>query len=322
MNEKLTFNTKIKTMLTEFSLIDKFFKTYSPQNAETHLGIGDDCALLSVPNGYELAITTDTMVENVHFFSDVNPEQLGHKLLAVNLSDLAAMGAKPLVITLALTLPRVDETWLREFSAGFMNLAREYHVDLIGGDTTKGALTLTVQAMGLVPTGQALKRSDAKVGDLIFISGFLGDAGLGLKIKQGYDCDDENALLSFHQPQPRIEIGLALRGVANACIDISDGLVSDLGHILKQSNVGATLDYEKLPFSTAVKNYIETTGNWQMPLASGDDYELCFTVSPENAHRVPENCTQIGLIERQAGLRLNKSGEIETLTTKGYEHFS
>lgn len=309
-------------MLSEFSLIDKFFKNATPQNSQTRLGIGDDCALLSIPAGYELAITTDTMVENVHFFADVNPAQLGHKLLAVNLSDLAAMGAQPLAVTLALTLPQVNETWLREFSTGFLNLAREFNVDLIGGDTTKGTLTLTVQAMGLVPNGQALKRSTAKSGDLIFMTGFLGEAGLGLEIKQGFVSDAQNALLRFHAPMPRIETGSALLGVANSCIDISDGLASDLGHILKQSKVGATLDYEKLPLSNAVKNYIEQTGDFQMPLVSGDDYELCFTVAPENVASVPENCTQIGIIESTYGLRLKRAGEIETLTVKGYEHFS
>ena len=308
--------------LGEFSLIDKFFKNTTLKNAETRLGIGDDCALLSIPSGYELAITTDTMVENVHFFPDANPAQLGHKLLAVNLSDLAAMGAKPLAVTLALTLPKVDENWLQEFSSGFLNLAQQYSVDLIGGDTTKGALTLTVQAMGLVPAGKALKRSTTQVGDLIFMSGFLGDAGLGLKIMQGYKSHSENALARFHQPTPRIETGLALRDVANACIDISDGLVSDLGHILKQSGVGATVEFEKLPLSNEVKNYIQQTGDWQMPLISGDDYELCFTVSPQNAHRVPENCTHIGFIDSQTGLRLKKDGQIQTITAKGYEHFS
>jgi thiamine-monophosphate kinase len=315
-------NSQHQLMLTEFSLIDKFFKNATRQNVETRLGIGDDCALLSIPSGYELAITTDTMVENVHFFPDANPAQLGHKLLAVNLSDLAAMGAKPLAVTLALTLPKVDENWLREFSTGFLNLAQQHNVDLIGGDTTKGALTLTVQAMGLVPTGKALKRANAQVGDLIFMSGFLGDAGLGLKIMQGYKSNSENALARFHQPTPRIETGLALRDVANACIDISDGLVSDLGHILKQSGVGATIEFEKLPLSNEVKNYIQQTGDWQMPLISGDDYELCFTTSPQNAHRVPENCTHIGFIDAHAGLRLTKNGQIQTITTKGYEHFS
>jgi thiamine-monophosphate kinase len=309
-------------MLSEFSLIDKFFKNTPPKNPETQLGIGDDCALLSIPRGYELAITTDTMVEGVHFFPNANPAQLGHKLLAVNLSDLAAMGAKPLAVTLALTLPRIDEKWLSEFSAGFLKLAQFYNVDLIGGDTTKGALTLTVQAMGLVPNGQALKRSTAQVGDLIYMTGLLGEAGLGLKMMQGFHCEAENALARFHEPMPRIEIGLALREIASACIDISDGMASDLGHILKQSGVGATLDFDKLPLSDDVKNYIENTSNALMPLISGDDYELCFTVPPQFANRVPKNCTAIGIIESELGLRLKKAGQIETLTAKGYEHFS
>lgn len=309
-------------MLSEFSLIDTFFKTSASQNPEIHLGIGDDCALLSIPDGYELAITTDTMVEGVHFFPDANPAQLGHKLLAVNLSDLAAMGAKPLAVTLALTLPNVNEAWLSEFSKGFLNLARRYGVDLIGGDTTKGALTLTVQAMGLVPRGQSLKRSTAQVGDLIYITGLLGEAGLGLKIKQGYACHAENALTRFHEPLPRIEIGLELHGIASACIDISDGLVSDLGHILKQSHVGACLEWEKLPLSDDIKHYLENTADTFMPLIAGDDYELCFTVPAQYAHRIPENCTAIGIIEAESGLRLKKSGYIETFTAKGYEHFS
>ncbi len=308
-------------MLTEFSLIDRFFKNL-PKNPETRLGIGDDCALLSIPPGYELAITTDTMVEGVHFFVGANPAQVGHKLLAVNLSDLAAMGATPIAVTLALTLPNVDENWLGEFSAGFLKLAQMYNVDLIGGDTTKGALTLTVQAIGLVPWQQSLKRSTAKVGDLIYMTGLLGEAGLGLKMMQGYRCDAENALVRFHEPIPRIETGLALRKIASACIDISDGLASDLGHILLQSGVGATLDFDKLPLSDDVKNYIQNTGDTLMPLISGDDYELCFTVPARFANRVPKNCTAIGIIESESGLRLKKAGQIETLTEKGYEHFS
>lgn len=309
-------------MLSEFSLIDKFFKKNELKNSETRLGIGDDCALLSIPNGYELAITTDTMVEGVHFFPDANPKQLGHKLLAVNLSDLAAMGAKPLAVTLALTLPQINENWLQEFSEGFFKLAQFYNVDLIGGDTTKGALTLTVQAMGLVPNGKALKRSTAKVGDLIYMTGFLGDAGLGLKIKQGYDAMAENALLRFHEPMPRIETGLELCEIASACIDISDGLVGDLGHILKQSGVGASLDFDKLPLSAEVKTYIEKTNDDLMPLIAGDDYELCFTVPPQFVNRISKNCTAIGIIESESGLRLKKARQIKILTAKGYEHFS
>lgn len=309
--------------LSEFALIQRFFTRQRVANPSTRLGVGDDCALLAIPEGYELALTTDTMVENVHFFAGTDPEQLGHKLLAVNLSDLASMGARPISVMLALTMPTVDEAWLAAFARGFLALAERYNVDLIGGDTTSGALTLTVQALGLVPRGQALLRSAAKPGDVIYLSGNLGDAGLGLKIKQGYCCGDpEAALARFNTPLPRVEIGLALSGVAHACIDLSDGLASDLGHILEQSGVGASIDWDALPLSDAVQAYIEATGDWSMPLTAGDDYELCFTVSPENAHLVPAACRKIGVIDATPGLRLNKAGAIQLLKVKGYEHFS
>jgi len=309
--------------LSEFGLIQRFFAQHPVTNTTTRLGIGDDCALLTVPEGYELALTTDTMVEHVHFFAGADPEQLGHKLLAVNLSDLASMGAKPVAVTLALTLPSVDEDWLSAFASGFLALAERYSVDLIGGDTTSGPLTLTVQAMGLVPCGQALRRSNAKSGDLIYVTGALGDAGLGLKIKQGYHCTEPaEALKRFNSPDPQVQAGLALIGIANACIDLSDGLAGDLGHILSQSRVGACIDWEQLPLSGAVKDYINDTGDWQMPLCAGDDYELCFTVSPEKTPLLAGAYHQIGVIESEPGLRLNKSGQIQALKVKGFEHFS
>ena len=308
--------------LSEFSLIDRFFKRQTGSKPVT-LGIGDDCALLSIPQGFELAITTDTMVENVHFFPYVNPFDLGYKLLAVNLSDLASMGAKPLAATLALTLPKVDENWLTQFAAGLFAFAEKYQIDLIGGDTTSGPLTLTVTALGLVSTGQALKRSTAKPGDIICVTGYLGDAGLGLKINQGYDCKQPVAALKrFNQPDPQVETGQALIGIANACIDISDGLVGDLGHILQQSRVGACLDWEALPLSTEVLTYIEDTGDWAMPLIAGDDYELCFTVSPDNVQNLAIPHTKIGFIQSLPGLRLNKLGIIQPLEVKSFEHFS
>lgn len=310
--------------LSEFGLIQRFFTQQKITHRSTALGIGDDCALLDIPDGYQLAITADTMVENVHFFAGTDPQALGHKLLAVNLSDLASMGAQPLSVTLALTLPNADENWLAEFAKGFLDLAAQFDVDLIGGDTTSGALTLTVQAMGLVPRGQALLRSGAQVGDGIYLSGNIGDAGLGLKILQGYHCaTPETALARFHRPLPRVEIGLAIRHIATACIDLSDGLAGDLGHILNRSQqVGACLDWDALPLSEEVKHYIQATGDWQMPLVAGDDYELCFTVSPENATRVPSNCHKIGVIDADSGLRINKDNAIQPVTTKGYEHFS
>jgi thiamine-monophosphate kinase len=305
----------------EFDLIRRYFAVHKPQHRFTQLGIGDDCALLNLPADYQLAVTADTMVENVHFFADVEPELLGHKLLAVNLSDLAAMGAEPFAVTLALTLPKIDHSWLQAFSQGFIQLAQQHQVDLIGGDTTSGPLTLTVQAMGAVPKGKALLRSNAKVGDFIYVTGQLGDAGLGLKIKQGYICDNPApALARFNQPQPRVAQGLALRDVAHACIDISDGLAADLGHILEKSAVGASLDWDKLPLSAEVQRYIQQSGDWQLPLVAGDDYELCFTAPAQS--QLPDGCYCVGVIEAKAGLRILRDGQPQTLEVTGFEHFS
>ena len=315
--------------LSEFGLIDRYFSGQQLQNPVTHLGIGDDCALLNIPKGFELALTTDTMVENVHFFAGTNPQWLGHKLLAVNLSDLSSMGAKPVAVTLALTLPRVDEAWLEAFAKGFLSLAKQYSVDLVGGDTTSGALTLTVQAMGLVPKGKSLLRSAAKVGDFIYLTGEPGNAGLGLKIEQGYRGDDtKSALQCLHQPQPRVSAGLLIRNFANACIDVSDGLAADLGHILTASQVGARVIWDDIVLSSSVQEYIKATGDWKMPLIAGDDYELCFTVSPEKAPFIEQviaemecSCRHIGVIESQPGLRLHKDGEVIGFAEKGFEHF-
>lgn len=309
--------------VAEFSLINQYFTQAIKNSAINRLGIGDDCALMSIPSGFELAVTTDTLVEGIHFFAGEDPKRLGHKLLAVNLSDLAAMGAKPTAVTLALTLPDINTDWLTAFSEGFFSLAQQFSVDLIGGDLTHGPLTLTIQAMGLVPEGRALLRSTAKVGDFIFVTGNLGEAGLGLKIEQGYHCQlTENALTQFHQPVPRVAEGIAIRDFASAGIDLSDGIASDLKHILEKSNVGACLQWHQLPFSKEVKDYIEKTGDWEMPLSAGDDYELCFTVSPDNIDLIKIDCSQIGVIEAESGLKIQRFGVIEPLKVKGYEHFS
>jgi len=308
--------------LAEFNLIKQFF-TRPAKRGSTQLSVGDDCALLAVPEGFELAITVDTMVEGVHFFADVDPKHLGHKLLAVNLSDLASMGAEPVAVTLALTMPKVDALWLDGFARGLFALADKYTVDLIGGDTTSGPLTLTIQAMGLVPKQQALRRSAAKVGDLIYVTGCMGDAGLGLKIKQGYVGDNGlQALERFNTPEPRVNEGLAIRSVANACVDVSDGLAADLGHILEKSSVGARLDYQKIPVSDAVMAYRDDTRDWRMPLIAGDDYELCFTVAPENVEKLSIDCTCIGIIEQEQGLRLERAGQVSEFVVGGFEHFS
>jgi len=309
--------------LGEFGLIERYFQVKQPRQSLTQLGIGDDCALLNIPSDMQLAVTTDTMVENVHFFANVNPAWLGHKLLAVNLSDLAAMGATPYAVTLALTMPKIDEDWLQHFANGFFALAQQYQVDLIGGDTTSGPLTLSVQAMGLIPRGLALLRSGARVGVLIYVSGAIGDAGLGLKILQGYISPNAELPLSrFHLPQPRCRLGENLRGIASSCIDISDGLAADLGHILQKSAVGARLDWDKLPLSAEVQQYILQTGDWCLPLTAGDDYELCFTVAAHNQHLIPDNCRCIGIITAELGLQIQRFGRKQIFTGKGFEHFS
>jgi len=310
--------------LSEFALIERYFTGNKITNSHVRLGVGDDCALLAVSEGYELAVTMDTMVEGVHFFSDVAPEDLGYKLLAVNLSDLASMGAEPVAVTLALTLPKVDTNWLERFVEGFGKLARSYNVDLVGGDTTRGPLTLSLQAMGFVPVGKSLQRSGAKPGDLIYVTNRIGDAGLGLKIAKGdYDAGAENekVLQQFNRPVPRIVEGIKIRDYATSCIDLSDGLLADLKHILEASHVGACISWEQIPFSKAVHCYIKETGDWQMPVNAGDDYELCFTVNPEKAELIDIDCYQIGFIETGSSLKLNKVGLIQEIVSYGFEHF-
>lgn len=315
--------------LGEFELIRRFFTRQSVKRMGTLLGVGDDCALVRPGPQADLAVTVDTLVEGVHFLPGTDPERLGHKALAVNLSDLAATGAEPAWATLALTLPQAEESWLTGFAKGFLGLAERYGVELIGGDTTRGPLSITVQAMGLVQAGKALRRSTARVGDRVYLTGELGAAGLGLKILlRKTDIEAPEAVAHLEQPDPRVLVGLALIGVANACIDVSDGLTADLGHILKMSNVGATLKWSHLPLSASVRRYVEANDDWSMPLQAGDDYELCFTVAPECEGELERRmatlncpCARIGRIESQPGLRLEKDGQILDLTAIGYQHF-
>ncbi|HYE37948.1 thiamine-phosphate kinase [Methylocaldum sp.] len=316
--------------LGEFDLIRRFFTVQAVKHRSTILGIGDDCALLRCESDQELVITVDTLVEGVHFLHDVDPESLGHKALAVNLSDLAAMGAEPKWVTLALTLPHCDADWLQSFAKGFFTLAKRYEVELIGGDTTRGPLTITVQALGLTPRNHALRRSGACPGDLVYLTGELGAAGLGLKIRLGQTgIEDQGAFAHLERPEPRVDIGLKLRGLASSCIDVSDGLAADLGHILEACDVGATLYWERLPLSDGVHRYVAETDDWSMPLSAGDDYELCFTVPPTSREELERNLTAggfpfalIGQIESQAGLRLSKEGRSIELSQNGYQHFS
>lgn len=320
---------------TEFSLIEHYFAHHAEGHDDVILGVGDDAAVLRVPDGHELIVTTDTMVAGVHFPDSASAEDIGHKLLAVNLSDLAAMGAEPRWASLALTLPDVDEDWLDGFCRGLFGLAAKHNVALIGGDTTRGPLTLSITLHGLVAEGQALRRDGARPGDAIYVSGCLGDAGLVLEYISGnldaIDITEDitEILPRLHRPTPRVELGQALHDVANAAIDISDGLLADLGHILKASEVGARLELEALPLSPSVQS-ITASGDWSLPLAGGDDYELCFTVPLERENTLQEKlatldvtATRIGQIEAEPGLRcFDSSGECYAPHGMGYEHFS
>ncbi|BCX81815.1 thiamine-monophosphate kinase [Methylomarinovum caldicuralii] len=314
--------------MDEFDLIRRFFRRPAVRS-QTRFGVGDDAALLDPPPGQVLAATVDTMVAGVHFFPDADPAALGHKLLAVNLSDLAAMGAEPAWALLALALPEANPDWLSAFAEGLFALAGRYRVDLVGGDTIRGPLTLSLQALGWVPEGQALRRCGARPGDGIYVSGTLGDAALGLKMLRGeLGWRDETAVERLLRPRPRVALGLALRGLAHACIDVSDGLAADLGHILTASGVGAVLEWESLPLSAAVRRYVAETGDWRLPLSGGDDYELCFTL-PEAAARVlqqrlPAGAVawhRIGTIQIEQGLSIKKGGKAIPLPPAGYCHF-
>lgn len=264
----------------EFDLIERFFKTGTSLNSAVSLGIGDDCALLKPLLGEEIAITSDMLVEGRHFFAGANPEQLGHKALAVNLSDLAAMGASPLGFTLAIALPKIDTQWLEAFSKGLLSLASEFACPLIGGDTTAGPLTLSITAIGSIPTGKAIRRSGAKIDDDIWVSGTIGDARLALAALRHEinlpESDLNRIQYRMHQPIPRIELGIQLREIANSALDISDGLLGDLKHILRQSQVDAEIILEQVPKSATLQKQSIAIQN-QFAASGGDDYELCFT---------------------------------------------
>lgn len=319
---------------SEFALIDRYFAAHDARRSDVALGIGDDCALLVPPDGQQLAVTVDTLVADVHFFATADPEGIGHKALAVNLSDLAAMGATPAWATLALTLPNVDEKWLDAFCRGLFTLADRYGVQLIGGDTTYGPVTvITIQAHGFVPPDLVLRRDGARPGDHIYVTGTPGDAGLALAAAFGKatvaDKDADYLRLRLERPEPRIAQGLALRGVASAAIDLSDGLAQDLGHILERSGVGARLDVEQLPWSPALLASLDRNTAITTALAGGDDYELCFTVPPERAAQLERvaadwdcRCTSIGVITVEPGLRLLQGdGSAFHLEQAGYDHF-
>lgn len=314
--------------LNEFAIIARYFRHQRVSRSDVALGVGDDCALLRVPRGMELAVTIDTMVEGRHFPTGTAPHAIGYKALAVSLSDLAAMGAEPAWATLSLSLPDPDPDWLDRFAQGLFGLAERFDVQLVGGDTVKGPLVVTTQLHGFVPEGQGLRRSGASPGDAVCVTGSPGDAGLGLAIRLGdaeAGREDGDYLRSrLEYPEPRIAVGRNLPGLASAAIDISDGLVADLGHILEQSGVGARLEVEKLPVSAALRRAAGENRAVELALSSGDDYELCFTVPPERLTELEglsAPVTRIGTIEAETGLRLFRSGSPYRWAGRGYEHF-
>lgn len=327
--------------LNEFELIRQFFKpTPNFQGDGIVHGIGDDCAILDVPDGYQLAVSTDSLVSGIHFFADVDPYRLGYKALAVNLSDLAAMGATPKWASLAITLPEVDSKWLSEFSRGFFDLAKTFNVSLVGGDTTKGPLSITVSVKGIVSRGKALLRKNADVGDMICVSGNLGNGGLGLacKLQTKHVNNQQIFIESLELTRPRIELGLLLSDLASSCIDISDGLIQDLQHILNASECSANIVIDKLPLSQEMLKEVElaTITNQEathLALRGGDDYELLFTISTDKLIQLKERLalsdisrlpiTVIGEITTNSPpvVQLYEGNKPVFLPTQGWDHF-
>lgn len=320
-------------MLSEFQLIDRFFKRSPRAAGPVQLGVGDDCALLQPPSGELLAVSTDMLIEGRHFFAGANPYDLGHKALAVNLSDLAAMGAQPMSFTLALALPASDPHWLQPFSEGLFHLADAQGIELIGGDTTRGPLAISITVIGTVPNNMALKRSGAQAGDELWISGTLGDARLALDVLQNKCTLAPNLLAKsserLHRPQPRVALGLALRGIANAAIDVSDGLLGDLGHLINQSSLSATLFADDLPFGEAlISQTIDT--RYALALNGGDDYELCFSAAADQhqavidaGQRSQTQVTCIGRLSKGSGIHVqDHQGNIISVINQSFDHFS
>jgi len=333
--------------LGEFDLIQRFFKAGAdamrPNDEKTiALGIGDDCALLNPAAGEEIAITSDMLVEGRHFFMDANPELLGRKALAVNLSDLASMGAKPIGFTLSIALPKVDTVWLEAFSKGLFAIANQHSCPLIGGDTTAGHLTISITAFGSIPSGKAIFRSGAKVGNDIWTSGTVGDARLALAALRHEinlpEGDLKRIEHRMHNPTPRVELGIKIREVASAALDISDGLLGDLQHILKQSQVSAEVFLDQLPKSETLQKQSEDIQN-QFAASGGDDYEICFTAPIEKRGAIGEisaalnlPLTRIGSITEKVSAveklyLLNKNGDLldetkSAVLLKSFDHFA
>jgi thiamine-monophosphate kinase len=318
--------------LSEFALIERYFRSCGAQRPDVVAGIGDDAALLTLAPGSELVAATDTLVEGVHFPHGSPPASIGHRALAVNLSDLAAMGARPAWALLALTLPEADENWLEEFATGLGGLARAHEVALVGGDTTRGPLCISVQLLGHVPGGEALTRGGGSAGDVLFVSGTCGDAAAGLAIEQGQlaAAADARAWLRerFLWPTPRVALGERLRGFASACIDVSDGLLADAGKLASASRTGAELAWAEVPLSEPLLEVLGEGRARELALGGGDDYELCFAVPPQNIARLTAQLpplewryTRIGVLRAEPGAVVVRDGTVMEFSHSGYEHF-
>ena len=319
--------------MSEFELINQYFKSTTVQRDDVLLGIGDDCAILSPPPGKQLAVSTDTLISGVHFPINTSAEDIGYKSLAVNLSDLAAMGAKPAWVSLAISLPDANEAWVSEFMQGFNQLAIEHNVALIGGDTTCGPLSITVNVTGFVERENALKRSNAKDGDMIFVTGNLGDARLGLEILLGnISVPDDHSKSYFlnclNRPVPKVLIGQLLNNYPVAAIDLSDGLLADLNHICKASSAGAVVQLNKIPLSEQFYNSIDNEPNWSLICNAGDDYELCFTCPPSHIDDLMADLDKhgvkvfpIGEINNTCEVTCYLNGKHYSQIGSGYNHF-
>ncbi|OBW97141.1 thiamine-phosphate kinase [Gallibacterium anatis] len=318
----------------EFDIIRRYFSASTRQpRRDVMLSVGDDCAITEIKPNRRLALTTDTLVEGTHFLPSISAADLAYKAVAVNLSDLAAMGAEPAWISLALTLPKIDEQWLSEFSQSLFQILDHYNVDLIGGDTTKGTLSLTITAHGLVAKDKILCRHTAKPGDWIYVSGTLGDSAAGLQLllqQSKIENDDQRYLLQRHlRPTPRVLMGMELAGIANAAIDLSDGLISDLQHILERSQCGAVIELDKLPLSKPLLNQFSLEQAQKFALAGGEDYELCFTVAEAMRAKMEQTLRYldveyhcIGQIRANQQLQFTQySQPIEVAVTHGFDHF-
>jgi thiamine-monophosphate kinase len=319
--------------LSESALIERYFRGLGAQRSDVPLGIGDDAAVLECPRDAQLVAATDTLVAGVHFPPATAPAAVGHRALAVNLSDLAAMGARPAWALLALTLPEADAGWLAEFAAGLARLARAHGVALVGGDTTRGPLCVTLQLLGFVPRGAALTRSGGRAGDELFVSGTPGDAGAGLALLEGRLQAPAAAAAylreRFLAPSPRVALGEQLRGHASACIDVSDGLLGDAGKLALASGTGLTLEFEAVPVSEPLEDTLGPEAARELALTAGDDYELCFSVRPENSARLarelpPErwNYRRIGVLRADAGVAVMRGGTVMEFSHSGYQHFA